>query len=901
MAPDGIGRMEAHVRTCTSCRERLSLAIAASPVSRQMTDHAGADGSTSRLAPNPTGAWSGLARGTAIGRYTVLEPLGSGGMGEVYAAYDPELDRKIALKILHAGGGADDTRARGRLLREAKAIAKLRHPNVVVVHDAGTVDERVFLAMEHVDGQTLAAWLAESPRTRQEILTVFRAAARGLGAAHAAGLVHRDFKPQNVMVGRDGEVRVMDFGLARSIDGEPEVVPDAAPAARRADAAAGAGEVVGAGAAEASGALASPALRLTRTGELVGTPLFMAPEQFQGQRTDARTDQFSFCETLYLALYGTHPFGGASLGELMAAVTDGRVQPPPAKSAVPQWLRRLVLRGLNVDPAARWPSMDALTAALSRDPARLRRRWLVGAAIAVAVFGGAWALRSPGRAESVCRSGSRRLVGVWEQSTGPEAARPRRDATRAAFVKTGRSHAVETWERTAHMLDTYTADWLRMYTDACEATHVHGEQSSEVLDLRMTCLGDRLERVRALTKVFAEASPAIVDKAVTAAGALPPLDRCADVGLLRAVVPPPDSPATRARVEALKRELARVDALGKSGQCPAALAAWRALVTEGEKLGYRALEGEIREPGAWASECMSNAEYRDTLQHAALAGLASHDEEVTARASMFLAQMLADRTSDVVQARNWIDIATATMQGMSRPEPVLESWRLQAESLVYAAEGATDKALDSIKRAEALMEKTRGSEHPDIPGVFNIIGLMLAHAGRFEEALGAYQRSVALTTKLNGPDHVLVAFAVSNEAEALNALHRHEEARVASERALEIRRRAGSNQFYEGQSLTSLGQALLGLGRSAEAVAPLERALALVGDDLSTYPPEIRFALARALWSSPDKRARSLALAQEAKARYQRLGHQAAKTAEVETWLRAHDDRGSDRRRARTP
>jgi eukaryotic-like serine/threonine-protein kinase len=163
----------------------------------------------------------GLEKGASLGRYVVLGLLGRGGMGEVYAAYDPELDRKIALEILHAGDGVGDDRSRSRLLREAKSIAKLRHPNVVVVHDAGTVEDRVFLAMEHVDGQTLAAWLAERPRTRREILDVFLAAGRGLAAAHAAGLVHRDFKPQNVMVGRDGDVHVMDFGLARAIDAEP--------------------------------------------------------------------------------------------------------------------------------------------------------------------------------------------------------------------------------------------------------------------------------------------------------------------------------------------------------------------------------------------------------------------------------------------------------------------------------------------------------------------------------------------------------------------------------------------------------------------------------------------------------------------------------------------------------
>jgi len=251
-----------------------------------------------------------VSRGASIGRYLVLDHVGSGGMGDVFAAYDPELDRKIALKLLRAEGEARGERGRGRLLREAKAIAKLSHPNVVVVYDAGTYDDRVFVAMEFVEGQTLAAWLAERPRAAREILTVFEAAARGLSAAHAAGLVHRDFKPQNVMVGAGGKVRVMDFGLARPIAAE-EAPRDGAPVAAKV-------------APLDSGA------PLTLTGELLGTPLYMAPEQFQGLRTDARTDQFSFCVALYQALYGAHPFRAHALTHLMSDVLVGAVQPAPA-------------------------------------------------------------------------------------------------------------------------------------------------------------------------------------------------------------------------------------------------------------------------------------------------------------------------------------------------------------------------------------------------------------------------------------------------------------------------------------------------------------------------------------------------------------------------------------------
>ena len=208
----------------------------------------------------------------------ILGLVGRGGMGDVYAAYDPELDRKIALKLLNGGrsGSGSPAPSRGRLLKEAKSIARLTHPNVIVVHDAGTIDDRVFIAMEFVEGQTLATWLGGKPRTWSEVREIFLSAGRGLAAAHTARIVHRDFKPQNVMVADDGAVRVMDFGLASDssdTDGGP-VEPVRA---------------------EVADFASTTALALTRTGSLVGTPAYMAPEQFKGEAADARTDQFSFC------------------------------------------------------------------------------------------------------------------------------------------------------------------------------------------------------------------------------------------------------------------------------------------------------------------------------------------------------------------------------------------------------------------------------------------------------------------------------------------------------------------------------------------------------------------------------------------------------------------------------
>jgi serine/threonine protein kinase len=293
----------------------------------------------------------GLARGARVGRYTVLSLIGRGGMGEVYAAYDPQLDRRVALKLLSPRYGRENVRAETRLLREARAIARLSHPNVIAVYDAGTVGDRIFVAMEYVDGQTLASWLAAERRSQAEILQVFLGAAYGLAAAHASGLVHRDFKPQNVMVARDGTARVTDFGLVQRLHADGDA------------------DEWGAGPGMDDGADGAHDLTLTRTGEVIGTPLYMSPEQFKLEPTDARTDQFSFAVALYQALHGAHPFwtdDGSGVARLRENVVAGRIRPGSAAVGVPAWIQRVLVRGLAVSPDARWPSMADLAAELER-------------------------------------------------------------------------------------------------------------------------------------------------------------------------------------------------------------------------------------------------------------------------------------------------------------------------------------------------------------------------------------------------------------------------------------------------------------------------------------------------------------------------------------------------------
>ncbi len=372
---DAAARTQEHMSECAPCRRLVSEAAkyylqGDGPRSVGLQRHEFSQERTVAEISQRRLRLTTLAKGTMVSRYEVVGTVGAGGMGVVYAARDPHLGRTVALKLMRSDGAApaDADKTQARLLREARAMACVAHPNVVVVHDAAVFDGQVFVAMELVQGKTLGKWLRETPRNWREVVHLFVQAGWGLAAAHRASIVHRDFKPENVLVGDDGRVRVTDFGLAR-------------PAAFAAE--------EGAPLPPVDGPAAAAAMTegtLTRTGMFIGTPAYMAPEQFRGDAVDARADQFSFCVALYEAVYGARPFAADDLRSLSIEVTGGRICQPPHGTAIPDSLREVLLRGLRIEPAQRFPSMEALILALDNEastmdapPVQARRprsRWL---------------------------------------------------------------------------------------------------------------------------------------------------------------------------------------------------------------------------------------------------------------------------------------------------------------------------------------------------------------------------------------------------------------------------------------------------------------------------------------------------------------------------------------------
>jgi tetratricopeptide (TPR) repeat protein len=784
---------------------------------------------------------SGQRESSTVGRFFLMNRLGAGGQAVVYAAYDPKLDRKIALKFLHAETGSDSSAGRAgiRLMREAQALARLQHPNVIAIHDVGTEGSDVYIAEEFVNGANLADWLlAKGPkvgpeeagqpvstaRTRAEIMDVFIQAGRGLSAAHKAGIIHRDFKPANVLIGDDGRARVVDFGLARSgaeqfldePEGDLEVT--AKPGS------------VGPG-----GVLGTP---LTMEGTVVGTPVYMAPEQHIGEPCDARTDQFGFCVSLYEALYGERPFAGETRRELHRAVVGGKVREAPKGSKVPLWIRSVLLKGLSTRQEDRYPSMDALLAELAKDPSAGRRRALLGAVGALVVI----ALVASGYAVlhhrgQLCKGAERKLVGVWDG--------PRKEAVKAAFLATGLPYSGHVWGTVEKALDAYSAGWVSMHTEACEATRLRGEQSEDVLDLRMMCLSQRLQEVKATTDLFVGADKQLVQRAVEVASGLSQLAGCADVEALKAPLRPPKDAQARKKVEEIRERIAKVKALGEAGRYAQGAKLAEVALADARATGYRPVEAEaLARLGRLQARLGQNQEAEKTLEDAFWAAEACRHDEVAARAAAVLVDHVGSDMARSEDGHRWVRSARCVLERMGGDE---ENESLLANNLgkLLQDEGKFDEALAQHRRALAIREKLLGPEHPYVAKSLNNIANALYGQGKYDEALAQHRRALAIREKALGLDHPDVATSLNNIASALSSQGKYDEALANLRRALAIDEKAlGLEHTDVATDLANIADTLSSQGKYEEALATARRALAIRERALGPKHPDVADSIA---------------------------------------------------------
>jgi tetratricopeptide (TPR) repeat protein/predicted Ser/Thr protein kinase len=745
----------------------------------------------------------GLAAGTEIaGRYTIAGRLGRGGMGVVYSAYDRELERRVALKLHRADA---DPRAAARTLREARAMARLAHPNVLAVHEVGEHEGRLFIVVEWVDGVDLRAWLADAPRTPAAILAVFVAAGEGLAAAHDAGLVHRDFKPANVLIAVDGRVRVADFGLARA-------------AGPRRERAAATSEADDEGAA------------VTR--EVAGTPGYMAPEQAAGATIDARSDQFSFCVALREAL-------GADVARLPAAVG------------------RAIRRGLSERPGDRFADMRALLGELRPERVQRRRRRALLGGLLVAVAGSSvtvGALVVPAGGPS-CAPAAWQAAEIWPGA--------RRSALARRFAGLTGPYAREAWPRVERALHAYADELAAAATTACRDTHVHGVASTALLDRRMACLTRARRafaaRVTALDGVTAET----LEQAVPLATGLPDLSRCADGERqpTRAVDP--------ARVADVEEGLAAAQARMVAGDPRGAAEAAEALAAEVDALAEPGLVADQRRTAgeAWKA-AYATPEARARLEEGYLAARTAGDEARAARLSLSLAALHAEHAAPR-EALTWVRVAGGELgrgggdrrtgvellliegaaraglgelpaaleryaaaeellarQGSARPEDlgrVLSHRGVALELLGRFAEAVTVQ-----ERSLAAVREALGEHHPSCVRALTLIGTALAGAGRLDEAEARYREAIALATEIFGGDHAALAVPLADLAVLEGTRGRLAAAIELLTRTLAIHEAQPEPDPSEvAATLAMLGEYHSASGRAGEGLALLDRALAL--------------------------------------------------------------------------
>jgi tetratricopeptide (TPR) repeat protein len=849
-----------------------------------------------------------LEPGVAVGRYELVEQIGSGGMGSVYRAHDPHLSRDVALKVLNPNYAAIHERSnyRQRLLREAQALAKLSHPNVVAAFDVGTYRGVVFVAMELVQGESLRGWLL-AKRGVPEVLRVLIAAGRGLVAAHTAGVLHRDFKPANVMVSPDGRVRVVDFGLARSALTNDE--PDELDATSTCD------EAI---ARERGSSLLEG--ELTESGLLMGTPGYIAPERLRGEPANALADQYSFAVTAFVAL------------------TRGALPPPDAVRTrslawpreVPSRVRRVIERGLAPSSAERHPSVAAMVDSLEQASSPRRRAGAVVAlALGAAALAGGATWLEVRSARVTCQVGAEPFEHVWDAE--------RRAALHGGLAATGRANADEAFGLLSGRLDAFQAAWLAMKRESCEATHVRGEQSEKVLALRNICLESKLAGTSALVSAFSRPDAGAVDRA---AGAMPEsLDECADTAALLGTAEklPADAQA-RATIARIESQLAVERSLSLAGQWTGMRERFDALLAEARSLGHeRTIALALREVSAllWvqartAEERQKCVQYlREAIPLAARAG----DDRLAARASSILFNLLGYMLHRDQEAEAMLpSVEALVIRAGDRPEDRLEI--SFARALMLAERRKFPEAIALLEQMIVLSDRISGKWRTPGAMARANIGEIFLKLENYPEALRYMQAALEAIESIFGGHHPRMLIARANLALAQSKVDGDAAlATVAKMRELAATLpsgdwRAVTIPFLEGQIREDrddcahavpfyrealplftktygaesteeadvqarLGACLEALGQRGAALLEFERALATrrANGNAPSVIAQAAYELAQTLASpgaKPAERERAIELGHEARTLWQQDGV-TDKVKDVEQWLVATD------------
>lgn len=786
--------------------------------------------------PPPYEAASWNADVPQVGRYVLLEFIGAGGMGVVHRAYDPKLQREVAIKRLKPS--SLDRGQSARLLREARAMATISHPNVISIYDVGIDDG--FFAMEYVDGLNLSEWLRLKTRSRAEIVEMFILAGRGLEAAHQHGLVHRDFKPSNVMVGADGQVRVMDFGLVRYGSEPASVLPSASHAASP----------------------APPARRdsLTSAGYILGTPVFMPPEALRGEAATAQSDQYSFCVSLQMALGGGEPMDPTYTGTQGSEVGSGTRLTTGRTKGLRRVARRVddvLARGLSDIPEERWADMGALLKAL--EPKRTRVSWALGLGGAAAVASVA-AIAMPLLADTPpdpCSEIAEMLTGVWDEE--------RRTQLASAFGSVERTFAQDSLVAVETRLDAFSRDWLDSQEQTCQASK-HVRVPTAHIQQQELCLRRQLQVASALIDEFVGANPELVQIAVQAVGRLPSPAACQLPDPLQGFIDIP-APEIAADVELVEDQLLATSVLIYSGQWERVGESAASALEAAERTGfhpviarahldvaklkvrkseYKQAEDSLRsalhessaagdlrsQVSALRGLCVlysrhyEQDERGDALckQAAALLEKLEYPAELTAQVRLSTSRIHARTRNNIAELSSILEFIQDNLPAGHRLQPSAMASLLNAHSRV----GAFSESLVVSREMTTWVEKNLGTHHPDYVHALGSQANALFELGRTDEALAVYERALALSKNAGNLAMPYVAEIYKNLGQVRMAEGNPELALEESIYALEILRRIYPNG-HGGTAMAAHRTAsiLLLLDRPEEALQHSEEALSL--------------------------------------------------------------------------
>ncbi|MEM9553077.1 MAG: serine/threonine-protein kinase [Acidobacteriota bacterium] len=736
---------------------------------------------------------TGIQIGTLIGRFLVLYRLGSGGMGVVYAAFDRELLRRVALKVVRRRGSQDDWKVFSRV--EAQAMARLNHSNTVTIYDVGIHGDRIYIAMEFVAGVTLDEWQRQRPRSWQSLLDVVTEAGKGLAAAHDSGLIHRDFKPSNVLVTDDGKVKVLDFGLAHLQDGQEEGL-------------------------EFRG----------------GTPGFMAPDA----SPSAATDQFSFCVTLFTCLAGTGQ-DGQDLAQDIESISRG-AEPDQSWGATPRWLRRVIRRGLAQRSSDRFDSMHELLKRLSWRQRRRRHQRMAGSAFLllataiVASFGWSWPDVEP------CEGAGRHWMPVWNEH--------RRVGLREVAEATHLPGATQAVRFVESAIDNYRADWIDAHNESCRSSLVHQDQSAKLYDLRMACLYDRLAEARAFLRMIETADNTVLLNAPRAADQLAPIEACNDLSELALVSPPPKHSMlqvnrVRAAVEAQRARL-------RVGE-PVDLEALRDAADRAQAMDYPPLEAQaLLVLGSTLDSVEGESlQAAEVLEHALWLAMASGDRAAQAEVAIRLMSLTSYHIKVPAESDTWEEIARASTAAVRDSVPALV---VQFEAGLGYREWARGNMESARRHYYAALDVAAHEPSVPRPVVITVLN-NAALAARPSESIEYLERAIALAGEY-GESNPLLARPLLNLASRLNSEGRFDDALRMAERSLEINSASfGREQRENAYPLIGIGQIALHADRLQRALDNLQEGVDLAASgfgDQHLVTSTFRIELAEALYLAGD-------------------------------------------------